>query len=249
MPLYFFTESYPYKSGVILTSLSGTDVTPISRAADYDKANYWETDAATPELKIDLGTPQAIDSLWIKSGNVTTFELYHSSDGSSWTLVSGSPVDKSNGIFWFFNFTEQTKRYWKIKVTAKTGNAKIYEFMLMQLRLELDGDNAPANASPIFQDTDGGGYQMADGSYTTFSGENDFAKIDMPFEYTPKANRDNLYLLYSTPTKRPPLVILPDEESPESIFKMLWLSTEFPLIHGSSYKGAGFSGTLSFQEY
>jgi len=254
--IYFFTESYTYEDDVSITSDNGNDIAGHLPALvnDYDKDTYWENDGALPDLIIDLGVIQDIDSLWFKHDNIDTFELYYSDTGLAldWTLQADTNRSaESSSIFWQFDFTLRSKRYWKISVTAKLGggNIKIYELMLMEQRLELTDETAPVMAVMTPQDVMGGSYEMADGSTKSYSGDVVHANIKMSFVYASEADRNNLYDLYSTPRLRPALVILPDDDFPENIFRCIWVSENFPFKHTIPYKGSGFSGDLEWQEY
>ena len=252
---YFFSESYTYKHNASASVTGGTPVAghPASDAIDYDKASYCETDGDTPSLIIDLGASRTIDSLWLKHSNISTFALYHSANGSDWTVCSGGDgiVDKGSGIFWYFAFTEQTKRYWKIAVTAKVGagNVLFYEAMLMESKLLLEDEvDLPSKVKVDKLDTIGGSYIMADGGPVSYSGQKAYASITVMFEYTPQANKDAAEALFESPLRQA-LSILPDDEYPERIFRVIWNDTEFNLNSSIGYTGSGFSGDLEFQEY
>lgn len=257
--VYFFSESYTYKSAAVATSSGGSDVSgrEPEYAIDYDMDTQWENDAALPVLKIDLGAAYAIDSLWFKHGNIDTFTLYYSTDDISYFAVSGGTAGSGGVAEWLFAFTEQTARYWRLNVTAKIGggNASVYDVLLMKQRLAITSiDNLPADIIITPIDRAGGGYEMANGTMATYSGSRDYADIDMVFAYTPVANRDNLYGLYSVDAGgfrniREPLVIFPESDYPEKIYRVLWGDINFPLKRQISYKDAGYGGTLQFQEY
>lgn len=252
---YFFSQSYTYKNNVTPSISGGTPVAghPATDAIDYDKDSYCETDGDTPALVIDLGVARTIDSLWLKHSNISTFALYHSANGSDWTVCSGGDgiVDKGSGIFWYFAFTEQIKRYWKIAVTAKVeaGNVKFYEAMLMESKLMLEDEvDLPSDVKVDKIDTIGGSYVMADGGALSYAGQKAYVKIAVMFEFTPKANKDALETLFESPLRQA-LSILPDDEYPERIFRVIWNDTDFNLNYSIGYKGSGFSGDLEFQEY
>jgi len=252
--MMYFTDNYAHGDDVEVTSSGGDTITGHSEmdARDGNKATYWESDGATPSLIIDLGQAQVIDSLWLKQEHITAFSLYCSSDGSTWgSAITGTPVDKGNGIFWFFGFASNNKRYWKIVVTTKgDGNVKIYEVFLMTLRLsQLTDELMPSMVSCIPDDTMGGSYKMGDGSTTSYSGEKPFVAVEIAYQNTTLANRDNLYLLYSTPTLRPPLCVLPDLLYPENIFRVVWADTKFPFDYSNAYQGSGWNGKMSFMEW
>ena len=254
MSLYFFTRSYTYDEDAVATIETGTAVTghEATYANDYDKNSYCEIVDAAPEISVDLGTARTVDSLWFKSDNIDTYEIYYSSDGSAWTLEGTEQTGNTDGANYWIGFTSRSYRYWKIKVTGKTGagNVKFYEIMFMELRLTISDKLYFPKLMVEFEDTAGGGYVLADGSWTSYSGEQVYAKIEMTWDVpTPKANRDNLYTLYSTPTVRPMMVIIPDIDNyPDGAFQVVWDQQEFGLTYGMAYKGAGFSGSLKFRE-
>lgn len=257
--IYFFTESYTYKVSAVATSSGGNDIAGHlpNDGIDYDVDSYWENDAALPILKIDLGAAYTVDSLWFKHANIDTYTLYYSTDDIVYNAIADGTTGSGESAKWLFTFTAQTAQYWRFNVTAKVGggNTKVYEILLMEQRLAIDDElNVPAMVNIIPEDKAGGGYQMADGSYSTYAGERSFVGISMKFQYTPKANRDNLHNLFSydaagNPVLRSLLVIFPDDEYPEKIYRVLWKSTKFPLVYQIGYKGSGFGGTLDFQEY
>jgi len=252
---YFFTESYTYKQGVAASISGGTPAAGHlpPDAIDYDKASYCETDGANPELVIDLGVARTVDSLWLKHDNIETIEVYHSSDGIAWTETAGGDgvIDMGDGILWYFGFTAQSKRYWKIKVATKAGagNVKFYEAMLMELKLTLEDDiDLPADVRVDKVDTIGGHYVMADGSTLSYAGQRIFARIAVMFQYTPKANKDALEALFASPIRQA-LTIVPDEAYPENIYRAIWQEADFKLNYSIPYKPNGFSGELNFIEY
>lgn len=251
----FFSESYSYKPDAV-ASTAGTSVganTP-DKAVDYDKATFWETTDAAPSIKIDLGAAYEIDSLWFKSDNVSKYRLYYSADDIAYFAAFAEQDGNANGINSVFSFTAQTKRYWRLDITQETvvgTNTLIYDIMLMEHRLTLQNSDQslPAKIDIRPNDRIGGSYQLADGAAASFSGQTIFADITMDFEYTPKANRDNLYNLFSSPAIRPLLTIYPDDEYPEGIYRVIWKSTLFDFVYSISYKGSGFSGQIAFLEY
>lgn len=253
--MYLFTESYTYKSGVTVSSAGGSDIAdhPPEKAIDYNKASYWENDGATPDLIIDLGAIRTIDSLWLKHSNISTFDLYYSDNGSDWTKESETNrIAKSSSVFWQFDFTTRAKRYWKISITAKIGggNILIYEVMLMLARaLWTDTEDLPADVVIIHSDRIGGSYEMADGSAVSFAGQTLYADIDLIFEYLPKTKRDELFTVFSEPVIRSPIVILPDDNYVDGIYRANWSDNSFNFRYTIGYKGSGFSGTIQLQEY
>ena len=258
--VYLFSESYTYKPDAVATSSGGNDIAGHLPAdsIDYDMNSYWENDAALPVLKIDLGAATyAIDSLWFKHSNIDTYTLEHSPDDIVYTAVADGDAGSGGSSQWLTEFTEQTKRYWKLSVTAKVGggNTYIYDIMLMKMRLAItDPDNMPAMITVVPGDRSGGSYELANGALTSYSGEKTHVGIDLSFTYTPKANRDNLLALYNTDADgnanlRSSLVIFPDSEYPDDIYRVLWSDTNFPLTYQIGYKLSGWKGTLKFQEY
>jgi hypothetical protein len=254
MSLYFFSKSWTYERGVSATSSGGSDVSGHlpAEAFDYDKLSYWENDGATPSLVIDLGTAQTIDSLFLKEAMITTFKLYYSHNGSDWTEVTdGTKTEKEAGIWWWTGFTEVTKRYWKVEVTAKgASNVKVYEVMLMELRLTLSDDlDLPSMVVITPKDTIGGLYPLVDGSNTSYAGTKDYAEISIEFKNVDSDVYDYLYGLYTTPSLRYPLVIIPDDDKPSYIYRVIWAETPFDFQYNNSLKLSGFDGTMKLMEY
>ena len=253
--MYIFSESYTYRSGVSISSAGGSDVAGHlpAEAIDYDKDSYWENDGATPDLIIDLGAIRTIDSLWFKHSNIYTFNLYYSDNGIAWTLQADTNREaKGTTVFWQFDFTERVKRYWKISVTSKIVgcNIKIYELMLMRAKaIWTNTSYLPADAIVTPTDRIGGGYEMADGSFLTYAGQRLYNDIELIFEYLPKAQRDVLYTIFSSPAIRGSLVILPDDEYPDGIYRTNWSDINFPFRYTIGYKGSGFSGNIKLREY
>lgn len=252
MAVYYFSESYTYKSGVSASSSGGADVHSPSEAIDYDWSSYFENDGATPSLIIDLGTARLIDSLFLKEANITTFKLYHSSNGSSWTEVTdGTKTEKEVGIWWWLSFSEISRRYWKIEVTAKDGgNVKIYEVMLMELRLTLSDDvDLPSMVVITPKDTIGGSYTLVDGSVTSYAGSRSYNEISIEFTYLPSDTYDSLYELFTTPYLRYPLVVIPDDDKPSYIYRCIWADDAFNFKYSQSMKLSGFDGSIKLMEY
>ncbi|MHC4395659.1 MAG: discoidin domain-containing protein [Planctomycetota bacterium] len=253
--VYFFSESYTYKPDVVLSTTSITVGSNVKEnTIDYDKESYWETTDPFLYLEIDLGAVFTIDSLWFKSYNVAEYRLYYSDDGIVYTPAFSALSGNANGINLFVSFAARTKRYWRFNVTQETTpaeNTLIYEIMLLEHRLTLQtsDQSLPAKINVRPNDRRGGSYQLTDGAATSFAGQTIFVDIALDFEYTPKANRDNLYNLFSNPYIRPPLTIYPDDEYPEGIYRVIWKSTLFDFIYSSSYKGSGFSGQIAVEEY
>lgn len=253
--IYFFTESYTYKPDVSVSDAGGSTIAGREEefAVDYDQASWWENDGATPDLIIDLGAAYLIDSLWFLQYNISSFTLWHSDDGAIWTeVVDAGKTDAGNDVYFYFAFTEQTKRYWKISVAGKDSggeNVKIFEVMLMYQRLVLDDEAAPKIPMVTRKDRTGGSYTMVDGSEQSYSGDYAFADIRMEWEFLAEAEHNSLYLIYSSPMIRPALTILPREDFPEQIFRCVWGSTDFDFQYTIAYGGAGFSGTLEWREY
>jgi len=252
MAVYFFSKSYTYERGVSASSSGGTDVYDPSEALDYDMSSYWENDSALPELIIDLGSVQTIDCLFMKEAMITTFKLYHSDDAISWSeVVDGTNTEKEAGIWWWLSFTEVSKQYWKIEVTAKgASNVKIYEVMLMELRLALtDNIDLPSMVRMPKKDTIGGAYPLVDGSHTSYAGERDYAEIDIEFQNIDSDAYDNLYTLWTTPSLRYPLVVIPDDDKPSYIYRCVWREMGFDFDYHSELKLSGLDGVIKLMEY
>lgn len=245
----FFSKPYTYESGVSVSSTGGSTVSghPETDAIDNDKSSYWENDGATPSFIVDLGVARTIDCLYMKSSQILTFALYHSDNGSSWTQVTdGDLSEEETGIFWLFDFTEVSKRYWKVEVLTKdSGNVRIYELMLFEGKFTLADDVGIVK----FKDTIGVSYLMADGASQTASGLRLYAHTALRLQNISKSDRDNLFTLFSLPTPRYPLAILPDDNYPEGVYRVTWGIEDFPLEYSNQYTGSGFSGTFEFREY
>lgn len=254
----FLSESYTYKPDAE-ASTDGTSVddnTP-DLATDYDKdTTFWETTDVAPSIKIDLGAAYEIDSLWFKSENVSKYQLYYSEDDISYFAAFDEQDGNADGVDFLFSFTAQTEQYWRLDITEEIvvgTNTLIYEIMLMEHRLTLNHIDESLPSMVSVHPTDdriGGGYILADGSATTYSATKEYVDIKLDFEYTPKANRDAIYELFSLPTLRPPLTIYPiPDEYPEWIYRVVWGNTKFPFSHTIPYRGSGWSGQVEFKSY
>ena len=253
--VYIFTRPYNYDSGVVATAVGGTTDPdhPESHAIDHNDSTYWENDAALPVLKIDLTEAQTIDSLWFNHDNIDTYTLYWSTDDITYNAIADGDADSGGTSQWLLEFTSQTARYWRLNVTAKVGggDTKVYEIILMEHRLSLDDDDSfPAMVDVQDSDRSGGSYELANGAYTTYSGEEIFADIEIAFDKITQATRDSLYSLFTTPDFRPPLTIFPlSAEYPDGMYRVLWEDTTFPLTYDRALKTVGFSGIFRFREY
>ena len=252
--IYFFTRSYTYDTDAV-ASTSGTSVgvNLPALAIDKDQSTYWETTDAAPALKIDLSEAQTIDSLWFKSSNVSKYRLYYSTDDIVYNAAFAEQ-NSLNGVDYQIELTPRTARYWRLDVTEEDvvgTNTIIYEVLLMEHRLTLDGyDSHPSKLNIMQRDRIGGAYNLADGSATSYSGEKAYTELEFTFSFTPQANRDNLYDLYSTPTLRPSMTIYPEPDAYSSgIYQVVWADTDFNLVYAIGYTGSGFNGNLRFSEY
>ena len=257
----FFTESYTYKPDATADNNGvGNDTVghPPEDALDYDKVSYWENDAAAPQFDIDLGAAYTIDSFFIWHFNIDLYTLYYSTDDITYNGVADGTDEDYPGLKYKMQFTPREARYWRIIVTAKAGagDIKFYEVMLAHHLLVLGAGGAdvelPAMMDVILDDKAGGGYDLANGAFTTYSGERVFVNIDIHFTYLPKTQRDDLLVLYRDADAgyRAPMLIYPDEtEYPDDVYRVLWADTKFPMKYQTSYKLSGWKGTLSFQEY
>lgn len=253
--VFFFTRPYNYDSGVVATAVGGTTDPdhPVSDAIDHDIRTYWSNDAATPQFDIDLGAAHTIDSFFIRHSNIDLYTLYWSTDDITYNGVSDGDAGSGGTSKWLLEFTPRTARYWRIIVTAKVGGGDtlFYEVLLMEHRLSLDDDDSyPAMVDVQDSDRSGGGYDLANGAFTTYSGEELFVEIEIVFDKITQATRDSLYTLFTTPDFRPPITIFPlSAEYPDSIYRVLWENTAFPLTYDSSLKLIGFSGSFRFIGY
>jgi hypothetical protein len=254
MAVYFFNKSWVSESGVSASSSGGSDVIGHlpAKVYDYDKITYWENDGATPSLIIDLGVSRLINSLWMYQDNIDDFDLYYSDNGSDWTKVTdGTQTDKGDGIWWWLSFTEVTKRYWKVEITAKgAGNIKVHELMLMELRLTLSADvDLPSMVVVTPKDTIGGSYALVDGSVTSYAGIKAYSDIEITFQNIPSDTYDDLFELFTTPSLRYPLVVIPDDDKPSYIYRCIWADDAFNFKYSQSLKLSGFDGSMKFMEY
>jgi len=242
-----FSKPYTCDAGVSVSSSGGNDIYPVGEAVDNDKSSYWENDGATPSYIINLGTARTIDCLYMKSDQIIDYKLYHSANGIAWTEVAdGTNTEAETGIWHWFDFTEQTKQYWKIEVTTKdAGNVKIYEVMLFEAKLTITDDVALVRHI----DRIGVNYIMANGAAQTAAGLRLYADITYKAQLITKTERDTLYTLFTTPSPRYPLSVYPDDNYPEGIYRCTWGTEDFPLEYGVGYTGSGFSGDLIFKEY
>ena len=255
MAVYFFNKSWVSESGVSASSSGGSDVAGHlpAKVYDYDKSTWFENDGATPSLIIDLGTARLINSLWLYQDNIDDFDLYYSHNGSDWDKVTdGTQIDKSDGIWWFFDFTDATRQFWKITITSKVGagNIKIHEVMLLELRLTLSEDlDLPSMVVVTPKDTIGGSYNLVDGSITSYAGIRAYSEIEITYQNIPSETYDDLYELFTTPYLRYPLVILPDDDKPSYIYRCIWSEDAFNFKYSQSLKLSGFDGSIKLMEY
>ena len=255
--LYFFSESYTYKpdTTVATTNAGGGE----ANLQDYDMATYWTGNdpvGGPCEIVWTFSNTQTIDAIWFKGYNIGTYKVY-AWIAAAWhlvdTVVVTDPLTSYN--LHIFDHTHQSSS-WKLAVTltASPGVPLVYECMLMKYHVTLsDIDySLPSRCTITPTDRIGGTYGLADGSFTSFRGIKIYHDITYEFEFTPKANRDNLYDIYYSIIYgiRPNIVIYPDpEEYPEGIYRVVFESIDFPFSYQIPYKGSGFGGSLKFKEY
>ena len=215
------------------------------------------TDSDGPcEIVWTFSDTQTIDAIWFKGYNISTYQVY-AWIAAAWhlvdTVVVTAPLTSYN--LHIFDHTHQSSS-WKLAITltASPGVPLVYEGMLMKYHLTLSDtdDSLPSGVEIMPVDRAGGSYQLADGSQTSFRGVRIYHDITYEFEFTPKANRDNLYNIYYSITYgiRPNIVIYPDpDEYPEGIYRVVWKSTIFDFAYTINYKGSGFSGKIELVEY
>ena len=244
--MYFFSDNYIYEYGTDVYGEQTVSGCPERFIKDGDKNTYWESEKTNPSLTINLAKEHTIDSLWIKTANVSSFSLYYYLSG--WQLVSGSPINKGNGVWFFFKFPEIIAKDWQIRFVS-TGNTRVYELFLMKSRLiQESDDNLPSKVDVTINDIASVEHILADGQTIVYSGRRAYAEISIEYQFTPRENRDALYLLYSLPYLRSVICVLPDSDYPEGIYRCVWIDKSFPLIYSISYKGAGFSGVIRLRE-
>ena len=254
--LYFFSESYTYRpdTTVATTNAGGGE----ANLQDYNMATYWtgnDPSGGPCEIVWTFTDTQTIDAIWFKGYNIGTYKVY-AWIAAAWhlvdTVIVTDPLISYN--LHIFDHTHQSSS-WKLAITltASPGVPLVYESMLMKYHITLsDIDySLPSGCTITPTDRIGGTYGLADGSFTSFRGIKIYHDITYEFEFTPKANRDNLYDIYYSPTYgiRPPLVIIPDDNYPEGIYRVVFESIDFPFSYTIPYKGSGFSGQLKFKEY
>lgn len=247
--MLFFTRNYLYDDDIGINATNHEGDNSIQNAIDGDKRTYYEC-ASDATISIDLKQNQYIDSCHIRADNVDAISLYYSDNGSNYTLLSSDFIDKGEGVYWLFGAIEQNKRYWRIVIEKGAGNIRIYEIFLMKMRLNQSLEQyRPSSVKVTFVDTKGGKYLMADGSMLSYSGIREYAKIELSYTFTPMVNYNSIKDLYTIPSLRSPLCILPDENYPNGIYRVVWSIDELDFEYSSSYTGSGFSGKLVFEEW
>jgi type 1 glutamine amidotransferase len=103
----------------------------VSNVNDDNANSYWEsTNNAFPQwAQVDLGTPTSVGSVTLKlppgwGARTQTLSVLGSTDGSTWTTMSGSSgrnFDPATGNSVNISLTTSTVRYVRVNITANTG--------------------------------------------------------------------------------------------------------------------------------
>jgi len=254
---HFFNRNFVLDDGVVAStdgSSVGTNLPAL--AIDNDKITAWEvTSPVTPNgLKIDLGTAQAIDSVWFYGENVATYRLYYSTDDITYNAAFAAETDEGNSGFNLkAGFTEQTVRYWRLDATETTGgnNTKIFEIALMNLQITYDEGEAISSVNQLITDRGGGSYTLANGEGASYSGMNNDAKerLEMVFSFLTDAERSALFAWWDNATgdARPEVFINPIGDSARA-YSAMFENENFEFDYEVDFTGAGWSGSLVFQQ-
>ena len=111
--------------GATATASSTRSGNVASRAIDGILSTYWQANGnpspGSPQwLRVDLGSAKTFNRVIFTepAGNtITAYTIQYSSNGSTWTNVSGSSATKV-GTVTTVNFTAVTVRYHQIRITA-----------------------------------------------------------------------------------------------------------------------------------
>lgn len=250
---YFLSENYVYKPGITVTSSYAFLEDYIY---DYDLTTAWQS-ANPPNspcyIEVTLDSAYDIDAFWIKGSNID--EVGISRWTGAWTPVASLNPDANNIIF-HVHAISYTEDQWQFVFTPDNPANIVYCYELMIMKhlktQKVSDDSWSSNIIITPVDRIGGSYPLADGSESSYRGIKIYHDITFEYEFTPQANRDDLYdLYYSTDYGiRPNIVIYPlPDEYPEGIYRVMWESIDFPFNYTIPYRGSGFSGTLNFKEY
>ena len=128
--MQFFSDNYARNKSVLLTS-----VTDASAAVDGDKDTSIEAPSALPRLRIDLGTAQVVDAVWVKADQ--GFNLFAgNTTGSLSSIVSG--ITPTDGISYHEFDNSTAYRYYQLRFS---GSGDIYEVMLLRRLFEVPDPN------------------------------------------------------------------------------------------------------------
>ena len=135
--MQFFTD-YAKRKTVTLTS-----VTDASAAVDGDKETAVAAPSAMPRLRVDLGAPQIIDSVWAKADK--GFSLYAGDSGSTLSQIA-SGITPVNGVS-FREFSNSTAyRYYELRFPS---SVTVSEILLLKTLFEVP-DPQQIDEEPFF---------------------------------------------------------------------------------------------------
>ena len=136
--MQLFSDNYALRKAVTLTS-----VTDASAAVDGDKDTSIEAPSAMPRLRIDLGTPQIIDSVWAKAS--AGFNLYAGDTGSTLSSIA-SGITPTDGVSFHEFDNNQEFRFYELRFS---GSGNIHEVMLLRTLFEVP-DPGTIDEEPFF---------------------------------------------------------------------------------------------------
>jgi len=128
-------SSIPVTTGSGNLSLSATasasssqgSFTP-AKANDADTGTFWraQTQGNGQWLAMDHGSATTVDQILVKEEDkIDGVNIQSSSDGSSWTTVSGLSVTESPAKTWTADFTATSARYFRGVFTASASNQRV----------------------------------------------------------------------------------------------------------------------------
>ena len=102
---------------------------PATDAKDGSNGSFWRanTQGSGQWLRMDLGSATTLNRIVIdENSNITGVTLESSSDGSSWSALSGLTGDGNNAdSTWTFDFTATSARYFRATFTASSGSSRV----------------------------------------------------------------------------------------------------------------------------
>lgn len=118
--------NYSLAATASASSSNGGD-TP-DKANDGDTGTHWKagTKGSGEWLAMDLGSAILLDRIIIEeNSNINGVSIESSSDGSSWSTVSGLSVTESPSKTWTADFTDTTARYFRAVLTASGSGKRV----------------------------------------------------------------------------------------------------------------------------